>query len=242
MKVIILAGGYGKRLYPITKNFPKPLLDVKGKPIIEHLIVKLKNIALVKDIYVVSNDRFYNTYKKWKQKKGFSFVKLINDGTRTPDTRLGAIGDIQYAITKKRIQEDVLVLGGDNFFEFGLLEFIIFSQTKSPSCSIGVYNVHSKLKAKRFGIVKLNKDKRVIAFKEKSKRPDTTLISPCIYYFTKSKLNLIKKYLREKNNPDMSGDFIRWLQERDHVYGFIFHGRWIDIGNLAAYDYAKKHF
>ncbi len=240
MKALILAAGYGKRLYPITKNIPKPLLSVRGRPIIEHLLLKIKNINSIKEIFVITNNKFYTSFKKWKKGSNFSNVKLIDDGTETPNGRLGAIGDIRYAIAEKGIKSDLLVIGGDNFFEFELLDFIVFSQTKSPFCSIGVYDIHNKLKARRFGIVKLDTDKRVVSFKEKSRKPDTTLVSPCIYYLTKSRLSLIPKYLDEGNNPDMTGHFISWLYKRDKVYGFIFHGNWIDIGNKASYRFANK--
>ncbi|MBM3253742.1 MAG: nucleotidyltransferase family protein [Candidatus Omnitrophica bacterium] len=241
MKALLLAAGYGERLYPITRDIPKPLLNVKGKPIIEHLVLKLKDVDSVNEVLVITNDKFYEKFKRWKKNSGFSNIRLINDSTKSINARLGAIGDVQYAIRDKDIKEDLLVIGGDNFFEFELLDFIIFAQTKSPFCSIGVYNIHNKLKAKRFGVVKLNKDNRVIAFREKPRKPDTTLVSPCIYYFTKSKLPLISKYLKEGNNPDMTGHFIRWLHKRDWVYGFIFRGNWIDIGNKAAYRLANKN-
>lgn len=240
MKVLILAAGYGKRLYPLTKHIAKPLLIVKGLPIIEHLVLKVKDIKQIKEILIVTNDRFYESFIKWKRGSGFSNVSIINDGTKSPASRLGAVGDIQYAIKHKKINDDLLILGGDNFFEFDLLDFIIFAQTKSPFCSIGVYNIHNKLKAKRFGTVRLNRDNRVIDFKEKSRRPDTTLISPCIYYLTRTRLNLVVRYIKEKNNPDMSGHFIDWLYRRVWVYGFVFHGRWIDIGNIASYKSANK--
>lgn len=242
MKALILAAGYGKRLYPITKNIPKPLLNVRGRPIIEYLLLKIKNINSIKEVFVITNSKFYSNFKKWKKDSNFSNVRLIDDGTTSLNGCLGAIGDIQYVISKKQIKSDLLVIGGDNFFEFELLDFVVFAQTKSPFCSIGVYDIHNKLKAKRFGIVKLDTDKRVVSFKEKTRKPDTTLVSPCIYYLTKSRLSFISKYLDEGNNPDMTGHFISWLYRRDKVYGFIFHGNWIDIGNKVAYKSANKNF
>jgi glucose-1-phosphate thymidylyltransferase len=244
MKALILAAGYATRLYPITKEFPKPLLKVGDRPIIDYIIDKLANIEAIDEIIVVTNTKFISRFRKWakkhKNKKG---LNLVDDLTKSLDDRRGAIGDMNFAINKKHIKDDLLVIGGDNLFDGDLRDFLQFAKIKNKKPVIGAYNIRSRVKAKKYGVIKLDRKNRVIDFQEKPVSAKSTLVGMCLYYFPKEKLSLIKKYLESKaNKKDATGLYIDWLRKKIPVYGFKFNGRWYDIGDYKFYNEAKKKF
>ena len=243
--VLILAGGYATRLYPITLNVSKPLLKIgKKKTIIDFSIVELNKIKEVKEIFVITNNKFYKDYCKWvKTAKSRKKITIINDKTKSDKTRLGSVGDIYYAVNKKGINRDLLVIGGDNIFESYLFDFVRFAQKKTPSVSIGVYDVKSKVDAKRYGVVKINKTNKVLLFKEKPKNPPSSLIAMCMYFFPKETLGLLDEYVKKlKLDTDKAGFYIKWLLKKGKMYGFRFKGIWLDIGQLDTYKKAQKYF
>ncbi|MFH1504465.1 MAG: nucleotidyltransferase family protein [Candidatus Omnitrophota bacterium] len=242
MKVVILAAGYGTRLYPLTLRIAKPLLPVNKKPMINYLIDKievLKKHFPIEEIRIVVNDKFYGSFLKWKKKYKVQ-AKIINDGSANPDDRRGAVGDIKFAI--KNIKTDWLVLGGDNLFDDNLINFVRFALKNKPHSSLGLYDVRTKKKAARFGIVKLNKKKRVVEFLEKPKNPPSTLAASCVYFFPEQSLNLLKLFIHANAGVDASGKYIEWLSEKDKVFGWTFEGRWIDIGHLDSLRKAGEMF
>ncbi len=244
MKALILAAGYATRLYPLTKDFPKPLLKVGNKPIINYIVDKLNLIPEVDEIIVITNNKFISIFRKWaggiKTKKRLT---VVDDRTRDLDDRLGAIGDMNFAIKRKRIKDDILVIGGDNLFDDDLDKFIDFTRAKRGSPVIGVYNIKSKLHASRYGVVKLNKHNKIIDFDEKPKSPKSTLVAMCFYFFPKQRLGLIKEYFDAKSlQHDATGFYINWLKNQCAVYSFIFKGKWYDIGHRKFYDEANIKF
>ncbi|HSV43615.1 MAG TPA: sugar phosphate nucleotidyltransferase, partial [Candidatus Bathyarchaeia archaeon] len=130
MKVLILGAGYGTRLYPVVKDTPKPLLDIGGKALIHHLLQKVAVIPGLAEILVVTNDKFFGMFQLWaRQNKKFPVpIKILNDGTMSPEDRLGSVGDIQYVLENEAINDDLLVLGGDNLFDFSLDEYVPFAR------------------------------------------------------------------------------------------------------------------
>jgi len=246
MKALILAAGYGTRLYPLTINLPKPLLLVDKRPMINFLLDKISAIKEIKEIFVVTNDKFFLLFEDWlvNIEKNFKHlrIKIINDGSRTPSDRLGAIGDIQFAISQEKIRDDLLVLGGDNLFDFGVDDFIRFSRERSPQVSVGLFDIRSKKEAIKFGVAEIDKDYRIVSFAEKPKQPRSTLIAMCLYYFPKVSLGRIKEYLRSKNQKDASGNYINWLHRKKEAYGYVFKGNWFDIGHMDSYSKAKEVF
>jgi glucose-1-phosphate thymidylyltransferase len=242
VKALILAAGYGTRLYPYTKNFPKPLLEIGGKPIIQYLVDKLQEDGRVSEIIVVTNARFYRNYAAWKKHvKGPAKITIVNDGTRSPEDRLGAIGDMAFVFKRRRALSDYIVLGGDNFFEEPLGGFIAEAQASSPAMTIGVCRVKSRKEAKNYGVVGLNSAKRVVSFEEKPARPRSNLIGMCLYYFPGKSVGLLKKYLNNPaNTRDTIGSYIRWLSRNGAMYGHVFTHFWYDIGSLTAYQQARK--
>ena len=148
MKALILSAGYGTRLYPLTKNKPKALLPIAGQPMIDHILDKLKKVSGFKEIIVISNNKFFFKFKTWASKtqkkyKKFS-VKVFNDGSNTIEDRLGAIGDILFVLKKEKIKQDLLIVGGDNIFDFDLRDFISFARQKKPQVSIGLCSIGCK--------------------------------------------------------------------------------------------------
>jgi glucose-1-phosphate thymidylyltransferase len=241
MKALILAAGYATRLYPLTKEYPKPLLKIEDKPIIDFIIDKLEKIDEIGEIIVVTNSKFIPRFRKWRQKLHTQKrINLVDDLTKSNADRRGAIGDIDFTINKKRVKDDLLVIGGDNLFDGDLEDFLLFAWTKRNPV-IGTYNIRNKINARKYGVLKLDKNKRVVDFKEKPKKPESTLVAMCLYYFPKERLGLIKEYLKSRSRrTDATGLYIDWLRNKLAVYGFVFNGRWYDIGDHKFYNEAKK--
>ena len=242
MKCILLVAGYATRLYPLTENMPKSLLKVADKTILEHILEKVKGIENIDEIILVSNDRFYEQFEKWI--RNYSFNKkltVLNDGTTTNDNRLGAIADLQFAIDKLSIADDLLVLAGDNLFDFNLQDFVRYFETVQADC-ITVNEIQEVDILRRTGVVEVDERGIAIGFEEKPQEPKSNLAVPPFYIYQKETLSLIKKYLEEGNNPDAPGNFIPWLLKRKKVYTFKFEGMRYDIGTHESYREVNELF
>ncbi len=243
MKAIILAAGYATRLYPLTKNKPKPLLTVGRKTIADHLVQKLGDIKEIDTIYIVTNQKFYGVIEDWlKTVKSTKKIILENDGSTTNDDRLGAIGDIRLAINRQKIDDDMIVLAGDNMFDWGLKGFGDFAKKVPESFSIGAYDIGDKKKANIYGVVEVDGKGDMTNFLEKPQDPPTSLIATGIYYFPKGKLGLIEEFLKAGDEKDAPGHFVQWLSKRQEVRCYIFKGVWYDIGDLESYRRANLSF
>jgi glucose-1-phosphate thymidylyltransferase len=244
MKALILAAGYATRLYPLTKEYPKPLLKVGSKPIIDYIVEKLSVIQDIDNITVVTNSKFISIFTKWASGlKTPKSITLVDDLSKSEADRRGAIGDMDFAIEQRRIRDDLLIVGGDNLFTEQLQEFLSFAKDKSPSPIIGVYDIRNTEQAKKYGVLVMDKDNRITDFEEKPQDPRSTLIAMCLYYFRKEKLGLIREYLNEKHGKyDAAGFYIDWLRRKEKVYGFVFSGRWYDIGHQEFYEEANRAF
>lgn len=241
MYAIILAAGYATRLYPLTENTPKPLLNVAGKPVIEHIIEKLEEIGQIKKIYVVTNDKFERHFEEWLS--GYdseNSIEIINDGTKSNEDRLGALGDIHFAISSKNIEDDIIVVAGDNLFEASLADIFNFFK-KRKSNVIVLHDVKDFELAKHYGVAETSNN-QIINFEEKPKNPKSTLASTGIYLFTKKTTSLIRKYIIQGNNPDKTGNFIEWLHKRDVVYSYVTDKKWYDIGSVEQLEKADRHY
>jgi glucose-1-phosphate thymidylyltransferase len=244
MKVLILAAGYATRLYPLTKKYPKPLLEIKGRPIINYIIDKISSVKEVNEIYVVTNSKFIGTFRRWaKTIKSAKKITLVDDLTKNNRDRLGSMGDIDFLITRKKIKDDLLVVGGDNLFNGSLKGFLGAAKKNIPDVSIGVYRLKQKKDASRYGVVKLDTHKKVISFQEKPRQPQSSLVAMCLYFIPKACLGLVKEYIRgSKNKIDAAGGYIAWLKDRADVYGYVFEGFWFDIGDYKYLNAAKERF
>ena len=244
MKALILAAGYATRLYPLTKQYPKPLLEVKGKPIIDYIINKLKPVSAIDEIYIVTNSKFIFNFRKWaKSIKCLKKITLVDDLTKNNQDRLGAIGDINFVIKRQKVKDDLLVIGGDNLFSGSLKGLLDFSKKNIPAASIGLFRLKQKKDACRYGVVKLDNQKRVINFQEKPAKPESNMVAMCLYYIPKVYLSLIEEYVRGKNKKaDATGSYIAWLKDKIDVYGYVFSGSWFDIGDYKYLNAAKNNF
>ena len=241
MKSIILAAGYSTRLYPLTEKTPKPLLNVADKPMIEHIIRKLEQIDDIDAIYIITNDKFEQHFKNWlKNFDTHKKIEILNDGTKSNEERLGALGDIHYAINAKNISDDLIVVAGDNLFELSLTDVAnLFKKKKSNV--IVLHDVKDIDLAKKYGVVE-TENSIVINFEEKPSSPKSTLISTGIYIFPKTTIELIKKYIAQGNDADKTGTFIEWLHKRDKVFAYTTDKKWYDIGSIEQLEKANRYY
>ena len=244
MIALILAAGYATRLYPLTKKYPKPLLKIKGRPIIEYIIRKLETEEELEEIVVVTNSKFFVKFKEWaKSFKCTKKIVIVDDLTKNLSDRRGAVGDMNFAIRAKKIKGDLLVIGGDNFLSSELGSFLSFSKNKGVDPTIGVYDMKDKLEAKNYGVVKLGKGGLIVSFQEKPNKPLSTFVAMCLYYFPAESIKLLKEYIRlHAARLDATGFYIDWLRKKTPVHGFVFKGSWFDIGDKKFYRKAEKEF
>ena len=244
MKAIILAAGYTNRLYPLTKDRPKPLLTIRKKPVIEYIIAKLESLEQIDQIFIVTNQKFFGQFQDWLDDfPSLKPIKLINDDSLNGNDSPGAIRGIDIVIKREQISEDLLVVAGDNLFSFGLRNFIEFAREKKPQSSIGIYNLSGKFDSGKFGVVQINSEGEIVDFQEKPSRSASSLVATCLYFFPGEKLHLITDYLGHNLQNDAAGDYISWLVKSDKVYGYAFNeGNWLDVGDTDAYTEAVFTF
>lgn len=246
MKALILAAGYATRLYPLTLNQPKPLLKVAGKPIISYIFEKLEEIgkiAAIDTIYVVTNNKFYSHFLDWSRSINSKIpVKIINDGTLSNEDRLGAVGDISFAVKKENISDDLFVLAGDNLFNFSLTEMLNLFKQRKTSIIAGRKAAKEDISGK-LGNILLDASNKIIGFEEKPQNPKSEIASTAIYLFNKDDLKELNNCLNQKF--DNSGDFIRHLSEKKEVYCYLLDSqnhKCFDIGSKEIYEQAEKSY
>jgi glucose-1-phosphate thymidylyltransferase len=222
VKALILAAGYATRLRPLTDDFPKGLLPVGGRPIVDWIVDNIRR-AGIDDIRLVTNARFAGLFERWAEG-----VTVVDDGTSTNETRLGAIGDIRFA----RLDDDALIVAGDNLFDYELADFVDFWRSRDGS-AVAVHDVGSKELAKKYGVIDVDADERIVDFAEKPAQPASTLVATATYLYTRAHLGLVDTYLAEGNPPDQPGYLVAWLHRREPVYAYRFDGGWYDVGDHA---------
>ncbi|MDQ7779938.1 MAG: nucleotidyltransferase family protein [Planctomycetota bacterium] len=238
MKALILAAGYGTRLYPLTRELPKPLLGVGGVSIIDHILVRLEKVKGLSDVVVVTNSKFYERFLYWgKALRSKMTVTVLDDGTTSDDDRLGAIGDIGFSLRTAKITDDLLVVAGDNLFEFDLNAFARFG--KAHGATVGVVELGSRELATKYGVVALRDDGRIASFDEKPPMPKSSLVSSGIYFYPRQQLARIEEYLATGQKADAPGYLIEWLLRSQDVFGYVFKGMWFDIGDIESYNKAN---
>ncbi len=242
MRALILAAGYATRLYPLTLDKPKCLLTVGGKTLLDTLCEKLQALETLDEIIIVTNNKFYAQLLNWERNASSRVpVRILNDGTLSNDTRLGAIGDLDFAITQCGLRDDLLVLAGDNLFDAGLQAFVSFSKTNESAVCVGLYDIGDpQLASKKFGVLEVDSSWEVTGIEEKPDHPKSSLIGMGVYYFPKASLGFVKKYLQSPDAKDAPGHYVRWLLGRLRIFGFRFLGMWYDIGDLKALEDANR--
>lgn len=245
MKVIILAAGYATRLYPLTLTQPKPLLAVAGKPMIEHVLDNLTPIGGIDRVYVVTNAKFAGPFQQWADHYRATKSKLeftvVNDGSTDDTNKLGAIGDIHYVIETQNVDDDLIVVAGDNLFSERLDAFGKFCREKNAPV-LALYDVGDLEQIKKYNAISVNGDGRITFFEEKPKTPTSTLTGIALYFYPKSTIPLIKQYIAEGNNPDQPGRLVQWLYPRTPVYTWTVPGLWFDIGSKETLEEANQIF
>jgi glucose-1-phosphate thymidylyltransferase len=245
MKVIILAAGYATRLYPLTLTQPKPLLPVAGKPMVEYVLDNLAPIGDIDRVFVVTNAKFAGHFQKWADnyratKSKFDFT-IVNDGSTDDTNKLGAIGDINYVIKQQNVDDDIIIVAGDNLFSDKLGDFGKFIREKNAPV-LAVYDVGNLEEIKKYNSISVDGHGKITFFEEKPKEPKSTLTGIALYYYPRSTIALIKQYIAEGNNPDQPGRLVQWLYPRVPVYTWRVPGLWYDIGSKETLEEANKIF
>lgn len=233
MKCLILAAGYATRLYPLTENFPKPLLEVGGKAILDWLVDDVDAAGLVDEYVVISNHKFASQFEAWAAGRPQRIV-VVDDGTCTNETRLGAVRDIQFAIEQRRLDDDLLVLAGDNVLDFSLVRFLRYAMEKKTSCVMRYFEP-SEEKLRRCGVALVDEDDLVLSLEEKPAQPKSHWATPPFYFYTKQDARRVRAGIEAGCGTDAPGSFIAWLCAQTTVHSMEMPGRRYDVGNLESY-------
>lgn len=240
MKCLILAAGYATRLYPLTENFPKPLLKVQGKTILDHLIDDMDTAETVDEYIVISNHKFAHHFDAWAKEKAQK-ITVVDDGTDSNETRLGAVKDILFAINRLGLDDDMLVIAGDNLLDFSLTKFIAYAQSKKASCIMRYYEAN-EAKLLKCGVVTVDAQDKILDMTEKSPTPATHWCCPPFYYYTKADAARVQKGIDAGCGVDAPGSYIAWLCKQTDVYAMEMPGKRYDIGNLESYESVQKEY
>lgn len=236
MIALILAAGYATRLYPLTRDTPKPLLPVQGsRTILDLLVDRLEVLEEITEILLVTNDRFYQAFEQWRQKySGMKPIRILNDGTSSPEGRLGAVGDIRFVIEEEQLQKDLLVLAGDNVLGFGLEGYLNYFHKVDADCIL-VRKVDDIEELRSIGVAELDAQMRVLSLEEKPQAPRTNIGVFALYIYKRSTLPLFSRYLAEGGNPDAPSYFPEWLHSRQEMRAYFTEGTIEDVGTPEAY-------
>jgi glucose-1-phosphate thymidylyltransferase len=255
MNAIILAAGYATRLYPLTLNKAKPLLEVAGKPIVEWVVDNLLPVSNLGTVFLVTNNKFAPDFQNWAkayQDRSASAkpaadkhrklkIKVINDGSTSDDDKLGAIGDINFVLTREELTgDDLLVIAGDNLFDEALNGLV--DAAKGAAAMVAVHDIGDLASMKKYGTVTVDNDGVITHFEEKPEKPKSTLAAIALYYYSREVLPLFTTYLAAGNNPDQPGRFLQWLYTRKLVKTWQIKGRWLDIGSKETLEKANEIF
>ena len=240
MKCLILAAGYATRLYPLTENFPKPLLEVGGKTILDWLVDDIHTAGLVDEFVVISNHKFAHHFDKWAATKVMK-VTVVDDGTESNETRLGAVKDIQFAIDKLGLDDDMLVIAGDNVLDFSLTKFMAYAGEKNASCIMRYYEP-SEQKLTKCGVVEIDGNDRIVSMEEKPAVPKSHWCCPPFYYYTRADARLVAQGISAGCGTDAPGSYIAWLCTQTPVHAMEMPGKRFDVGNLESYNKIKEEY
>ena len=248
MKLLVLAAGYATRLRPLTDNQAKPLLPVRGLPMIDRVLGSFAGSADIDHVYVVTNRRYAPNFERWAasptaQAHGWP-IGICDDGTSTNEDRLGAIGDIHFVLNAAQVDDDLIVVAGDNLFSAPLASYV--SEAQRLGILIGVYDVGNLELIKQYNNIALAPDpsqgqpaERITFFEEKPAQPVSTLTAIALYHYPRQSLPLIRQYIAEGNNPDQPGRLVQWLVPRTACYAYRISGLWLDIGSKESYEAAQ---
>lgn len=240
MKCLILAAGYATRLYPLTENFPKPLLKVGEKTILDWLLDDIESANSIDEYVVISNHKYVNHFNDWAKDKPYK-ITVVDDGTESNENRLGAVKDIQFAIDSLQLDDDMLVIAGDNVLDFSLTKFIAYAKEKNTSCIMRYYEGNIE-KLRKCGVVSINDNDEIIKMVEKPSNPESNWCCPPFYYYTREDAKRIENAILDGCGTDAPGSFIAWLATKTTVHAMEMPGSRYDIGNLESYEAVKREY
>jgi len=242
MDALVLAAGYATRLYPLTRDRPKPLLPVGGQPVLGWILDRLALLEDLERVHVVTNHKFAGHFEDWAGAIDFRCPLAVHDdGTLSNDDRLGAVGDMNLVRERAGLRDDLLVVAGDNLFDFELGPLAARSRELEAPV-IGLREEQDLSAVKKFGVVDLDEGDRIRELQEKPEQPKSKLFAICLYFFPRATLSMIARYLEQGHDPDAPGNYIAWLVRQTACYGYRCPGAWFDIGDHAALQEADAFF
>lgn len=240
MKCLILAAGYATRLYPLTENFPKPLLEVKGKTILDWLLDDIDSSGKINEYVVISNDKFFCHFEKWANEKKLSApITLVNDGSKDNDNRLGAVADIKFAIDQLNIDDDIVVIAGDNVLDFSLCKFVDYFESKKEPCVMRYYEDRPE-KLRKTGVASIDEKDLIIKMVEKPENPESNWCIPPFYAYPRKDIRMFDQGIKDGCKTDAPGSFVVYLASKQAVYAMEMPGSRYDIGDLKSYEEVNK--
>ncbi len=236
MKCIILAAGYATRLYPLTENFPKPLLKVGKKGILDWLVDDIA--PLIDEFIVVSNHKFAKRFQAWADNKPQK-ITVLDDGTESNETRLGAVKDIQLAA--QGITDDCVVMAGDNVLDFSLHQFVGFAHEKGTSCVM--CHEENRLEAlQKTAVITMDENNLIISYEEKPEEPKGNHAVPPFYFYRVADIHRIQEALDAGCGYDAPGSFAAWLSRQTPMHAYVMPGKRYDIGDMKSYETVRAVF
>ena len=230
MNCLVLAAGYATRLYPLTENFPKPLLKVGERTILDWLLDDIRSSCFPDRTVVVSNHRFATIFREWAPDD----VEIVDDGSMSNETRLGAVNDIRFAVESLGLTGDTLVVAGDNLLDFSLGAFVSYAREKEASCIMRYYET-SERRLRKCGVVEVDSSDRVLSMEEKPSEPRSRWCCPPFYFYKEEDIARIPEGIAAGCGTDAPGAFAAWLSSVVPVYAMEMPGNRYDIGNLESY-------
>ena len=240
MKCIVLAAGYATRLYPLTENYPKPLLKVGEKTILDWLLDDIHTAGQVNEYIVISNQKFAHHFCDWAASHKLP-ITIVDDGTSTNETRLGAVCDIQFAIDQLKVDDDVLVIAGDNVLDFSLIHFIRYAQEKQTSCVMRYYEDDEK-RLRKSGVAEIGEDDLVLSLEEKPQMPKSHWCTPPFYFYVRDDVRKIRDAISDGCGTDAPGSLVSWMCRHSKVHSMEMPGKRYDIGNLESYEAVQRDY
>lgn len=242
MKCVVLAAGYATRLYPLTENFPKPLLPVGGKPILNWLLDDIDTFPEITGHVIISNHKFIKHFEDWKVRQSLSKpVTLLDDGSTDNEHRLGAVRDIQFAVDSLSLDDDLLIIAGDNVLDFSLAEFVAYMKEKKTSC-VMCHEENDLKKQQKTAIITVDENGLITSYEEKPKEPKSNLAVPPFYCYRNGDVKRIEKAIADGCGVDAPGSFAAWLSKQTKVHAWKMPGKRHDIGDMKSYEEAQKIF
>ena len=240
MKCLILAAGYATRLYPLTENFPKPLLKVGEKTILDWLIEDIHTAGVVDEYVVISNHKFAPHFEAWAKAHTLP-ISVVDDGTSTNETRLGAVCDIQFAIDKLKLDDDLLIIAGDNVLDFSLTHFIRYAQKKGTSCTMRYFEAE-EARLKKSGVSEIDENERLLSMEEKPQAPKSHWCTPPFYFYQREDTARIRDAIADGCGTDAPGSLAAWMCRHSALHSMEMPGSRYDIGNLESYQRVQETY